>query len=209
MAAEDAIAALPDHWDDIMSRLSPEDAAELAGLVDELGAAERARVVTQIADILVQALPPDHPIRRALVSGDLLQSSAVDLEVVSRTLRERINLAGPSVLRVVTARLLEAPALSEDEVRRHGCDPDDPGLIRLDRPDGTRQWPEFQFAPSNGPYAVVRTINGLLGAESDPIGVADWWLSRNGWLDDRPSRLIGKISDERLVSAAAAVGLEV
>jgi hypothetical protein len=208
MAAEDAIAALADYWDDVMSRLSADRAAELTGLINELGGTDRPRVVTRIADILVQALPRDHAVRRALVRGDLFQHSVTDLAVLSQVLRERANPTGSDALRAVTARLLEAPALTEEEVRQHGCDPDDPDLIRLERPDGARQWPEFQFT-HYGAHAVVREINSLLGAENDPIGVGDWWLSRNGWLDDRPSRLIGTIPDERLVSAAAAVGLEV
>jgi hypothetical protein len=208
MAAEDAIAALADNWDDVMSRLSADQSAELAGLVVELGGTDRPRVITRIADIMVEALPRDHVVRRALVRGDLFQRPVTNLEMLSRVLSEHAN-ATDNALRVVTTRLLAATALTEEEVRQRGCDPDDPDLIHLDRPDGTRQWPEFQFAPGNGPYPVVREINRLLGAENDPIGVADWWLSRDGWLDDRPSHLIGTIPDERLVSAAAAVGLEV
>lgn len=213
MAVEDAIAALRDHWDDVMSRLSADQASELIGLVDGLGGADRVRAATRMADLLVQALPRDHPVRRALVSGDLLHGPTADLPTLSRALREQITqiavVDAADILRIVTARLLAAPALIEQEVRRHGCDPEDPDLIRLDRPDGRRQWPEFQFAPGNGPVPVVREINGLLGADTDPIGVADWWLSRNGWLNDSPSLLIGQVPDEQLMSAARAVGLEV
>jgi hypothetical protein len=55
----------------------------------------------------------------------------------------------------------------------------------------------------------VRAINTLLNAAGDPIGVADWWLSRNGWLGTRPSDLLGRVPDEVLLSAARAVGSEV
>ncbi len=66
----------------------------------------------------------------------------------------------------------------------------------------------FQFAPGDGPLPVVRAINALLNAAGDPVGVADWWLSRNGWLDGRPSELLGRVPDEALLSAALAVGSE-
>ena len=110
---------------------------------------------------------------------------------------------GELILRSVAGRLLRAPALSEDQVRQRGADPADPGLIRLDRPDGGQQWPEFQFAPGRGPWPVVREVNQLLEAAAYPLGAADWWLSRNGWLDGQPSQLIGTIPDDHLVRARA------
>ena len=92
---------------------------------------------------------------------------------------------------------------------RRGADPADPGLIRLDRPGGGGQWPEFQFAAEGGLLPVVRAVNQLLHAASDPVGAADWWLSRNAWLDGQPSLLIGEVPDDYLVRAARAVGAEV
>ena len=84
-----------------------------------------------------------------------------------------------------------------------------PGVIRLPRPDGGQQWPAFQFAPGNGPLPVVRAINTLLDSAADPIGVTDWWLSRNGWLDGPPSELLGHVPDDVLLDAARVVGSEV
>jgi hypothetical protein len=49
----------------------------------------------------------------------------------------------------------------------------------------------------------------MLGAETDPLGVADWWLGVNPWLDGRPSDLIGDVPDEILLRAARAVTEEV
>lgn len=210
MAIEDAMMALRDHWDDVMVRVGIEKASDLNELVEQLDGPGGPRVVIRIADLLVETLPPDHPVRRALVSGDLFQRSPMDWPSIGRVLRDRAKAIDVGeILRGVTARLLAAPALMEKEVRRRGVDPDDPGLIRLDRPDGGQQWPEFQFVPGDGPFPVVRKVNGLLGAHTDPIGVADWWLSRNGWLNDRPSALIGNVPDARLVSAARAVSAEV
>jgi hypothetical protein len=221
VAVEDAIAALLQHFDDVIAQLTPRAAGELRRLAGELGGSGRREAADQIADILAEGLPARHPVRRALVERDMSTPAVLDWEMVAAELFERAGLSGrgsvagddvPSVaeiLRVVTERLLAAPALSEQQVRGHGGDPADPGLIRLTRPDGGQQWPAFQFAPGNGPLTVVRAINLLLDAAGDPVGVADWWLSRNGWLDGRPSDLLGRVPDDALLSAARVVGSEV
>ena len=49
----------------------------------------------------------------------------------------------------------------------------------------------------------------MLHAARDPIGVADWWLSRNSWLDGRPSELLGRVPDGDLLGAARAIHSEV
>jgi hypothetical protein len=131
------------------------------------------------------------------------------VRVAGVSLRDQDPRPSGWILRDVTERLLGAPALTESEVRRRGADPADPGLIRLDRADGGWQWPEFQFARAGGPWPVVRAVNQLLGAAADPVGTADWWLSKNGWLDDEPQRLIGTVPDDLLMQAARAVGSEV
>jgi hypothetical protein len=41
------------------------------------------------------------------------------------------------------------------------------------------------------------------------MGVADWWLGVNPWLDGRPSDLVGDVPDELLLRAARAVTEEV
>jgi hypothetical protein len=118
-------------------------------------------------------------------------------------------LSSAWILSSVVDRLLAMPALTADQVRQRGGDPGDPFLIRLEQRGGSQQWPEFQFAAGGGPLAVVRAINRLLGAAADPVGTADWWLSRNGWLDAQPSLLIGAVADDVLVQAARAIRSEV
>jgi hypothetical protein len=230
MAVEDAIAALAGHWDDVMARLGPERAGEVRDLVGRLGGPGHDDAVSAITDILIDGLPSAHAVRRALAAGDVFQAPVADWPAITALLRDRAARATPpapppsgddgtdgtdgepptaaEILRAVTGRLLAAPALTEQEVRRRGGDPADPGLIRLERPDGGWQWPDFQFAPGNGPLPVVRAINDLLGAASDPIGVAGWWLTRNGWLGGRPCLLLGTVPDDVLLSAARAVGSE-
>jgi tetratricopeptide (TPR) repeat protein len=112
--------------------------------------------------------------------------------------------ASGAALRDVTKRLLRLPAIGETRLHELGLDPEDPGLLRLPRPDGSYRWPEFQFSHGDVPD-VVRSINQLLGAHDDPIGVASWWLGRNGWLGEAPSRLIGQVADGLLLQAARAV----
>ena len=220
MAVEDAIGALLEHWDEVVAQLGPEAAAELRRLVGELRGPGREEAVDRIVDLLDQELPVRHPVRRALVQGDLAAPTVLDWEIISAALLEQAGLSFddaaftdvPSVdeiLRIVTQRLLAAPALSEQQVREHGIDPADPGLVRLTRPDGSHQWPAFQFVPGDGPHPVVLAINTMLHAARDPIGVADWWLSRNSWLDGRPSELLGQVPDRVLLSAARAIHAEV
>jgi hypothetical protein len=215
MAIEDAINALPGHWDDVLAQLGPEKAAELTALAGMLGGDDHQQAATRIAGLLVAGLPARHPVRRALAGGYLFAPAAIDPAAVAAILSRRVTVSVPGgelptaaeILRAVTDRLLAAPAYSEQEVRRSGADPEDPVLIWLARPDGGRQWPAFQFAPGQaGALPVVRAINAMLGAAADPVGVADWWLSRNAWLSAQPSLLLGRDADDRLLSAARAVG---
>jgi hypothetical protein len=220
VAFEDAILALREYWTDVMDRLDDRSRADLIRLLDRLDGTDRPRASAMTADFLVEKLPRDHPVRRALVSGTMFAPATLDWPDVLESFRqlsaaERQGLVVPApaatVVREVTARLLRQPALTEEEVRDLGLDPADPGLIRLRRADGRYQWPSFQFAPSElGPVSdVVRRVNKLLGANSDPIGAADWWLSRNDWLGEAPCRLLGQIADHLLIEAAQAVVAEV
>jgi len=246
MTAEDALAALAEHWDDVLARLGTARGQELRDLIAQLGGADHTAVVIRITQLLGRELPPDHPVRRALAKGFRFAPRPADWSALRHNLlaAEAAALAGlalsgvsaetagtgpeaghgqdgspgrgaadgvtpDEVLSEVAGRLLRAPALAADEVRLRGADPADPGLIRLDRPDGGQQWPSFQFAPGGGALPVVRTVNLMLGAETDPLGVADWWLGANAWLSGRPSDLIGDVSDELLLRAARRVAEEV
>ncbi|HET9967102.1 MAG TPA: hypothetical protein VFQ68_02630 [Streptosporangiaceae bacterium] len=214
MAIEDALTALPEHVDDVASRLGEAKTRELLDFIDQLEGPSRKRALARITDLLVEGLPPEHPVRRALVEGYLFTSATLDLTALTGALKDWVTVPAPEspaerIVREVTGRLLRAPALSADEVRERGGDPADPALIRLDRPDGGQQWPAFQFAPGGGPLAVVRKVNQLLDAAGYPLGAADWWLSRNGWLGEQPSLLIGTVPDDHLVGAARAIRSEV
>src|SRR5262245_48151531 len=197
MGLRQAMAILADGWDDLANRLSGNDFAELARLAGEFAGAavpaEAAEVAEEIADHLGDRLDEEHPLRRALAAPETRYASVDPAEWVdlAGALRIRLNPAEPTaaeVLRRATEWLLAAPAVSEAELREKGQDPGDGDLIRLDRADGTGQWPAFQFAADGSPLALVRAINQLLDAADDPWGVADWWLGHNGWLGGAPAR---------------------
>jgi hypothetical protein len=195
-------------------------------------AAVRQDAALDIVEIVAPLLPAGHPVRRALAADShRLAGSAVDWNPPVDLLRARLA-AGPSLLaatrpdsaadpgeagpaggraagegdadREAEDWLLAAPAADLAEIRQHGLDPADPGLIRIGRPAGDARWPRFQFDPSGQPRAVVTQINLLLDADRDPWGVADWWLGPNAWLDATPADLLGQADDGRLVDAARA-----
>jgi hypothetical protein len=221
--------ALSEHWADVAERLGPAREQELRELVEsDLGGAGHTGAVVRITQLLTRELPAEHPVRRALARGYLFAGAPTDrdwptlrgnlLAAAGFAARAEVPAEDPEdsedpdepdeILAGIAGRLLRAPALTADEVRRRGADPGDPGLLRLDRPDGGQQWPSFQFA-AYGAFPVVRTVNLMLDAETDPFGVADWWLGGNAWLDGRPSDLIGAVPDEQLLRAARAVTEEV
>jgi hypothetical protein len=229
MAIEDAIAALRDQLPDVIAQLGEERGTTLIQLIGRLGGTDRSQALVEIADLLVEGLPREHPVRRALIGGTLLAPGTLDWPGIIRDFQDlvagvsfpaapdlssaapqpRSPVPGEEILAAVTGRLLRAPALGEPDVRGLGVDPDDPGLVRLTRPDGQHQWPAFQFGADGSVPAVVRSVNRLLGAQHDPVGTGDWWLSRNGWLQDVPARLIGIVPDDLLLRAAQAVSSEV
>jgi hypothetical protein len=163
-----------------MARLDAQARADLARMLAELAGPDRPGTLSQIADLLVEGLPRDHPVRRALVGGRLLAPAVIDWPAITRALLDLSaapSLSGEDrphggVLLDVTRRLLGTAAISEAEVRGLGLDPGDPGLVRLVRADGRHQWPAFQFGPDGDVPAVVRAVNELLGARTGPFGVA-------------------------------------
>jgi hypothetical protein len=93
VAIEDAIAALPEHWADVTARLGERDRQELYGLIGGLSGPDHNRVVSRLADLLVEGLPASHPVRRALVAGDLFAPATVDWPAVGQVLRRQAELA--------------------------------------------------------------------------------------------------------------------
>jgi hypothetical protein len=149
-----------------------------------------------------------------LVLGELSPSSAIRRELdralgfprftVGTARWRELTPATTKVRPPVDAWLLTADADSPATLRRRGVDPDMPGLIRLPRPDGRVSLPAFQFTSAGKPKPLVLRINELLGADTDPWGVADWWLCPNIWLTGTPADLLGALDDHVMVAAAVA-----
>ncbi|WP_030863152.1 hypothetical protein [Streptomyces sp. NRRL S-37] len=178
----------------------------------------------------LSALPPKHPVSAALGSrryaadgtGGRALPSADAIGAVLNLLEARDATAAPDsgprtgvepapepaeLLAAARERLLAAPALTEREHAELLSSPEDrPELIRLvdPRPGGSgARCPRFQFRPGTlQPLPVVLRINGLLRADLDPWGAADWWLGGNGWLHGVPADLLGTLPDEELEGAA-------
>lgn len=213
MGLKHAMRVLAEEWDAVLAEVPPDNRPTLLELVAELATeavpADSVEIAEEIADLLGVALPPEHPFRRALaVPESRLAPSGTATELAewlgpAQILLRRLRGSSlPSVEDRVRARLLSAPALTEDDLLASGQNPDDAGLIRLVRPDGAAQWPVFQFGPDGRPREVVRTVNELLDAAADPWGVADWWLAYHGWLRDAPERVLGSADPQQLIDLA-------
>ncbi|ACY96985.1 hypothetical protein [Thermomonospora curvata] len=219
MGLRQAMTVLTQQWEDIVSRLPDDERAELTGLARELAAQSdpetAAEIAEEIADLLRSHLPVDHPFRQALREGGDRWASTAQTDFwpqLSETLWARLIDLQPTPEQIaaqIIERLLAAPALDAEQVRAQGIDPADSDLIRLNRADGTPQWPAFQFSDAGAHLDVIREVNRILDAADDPFGVADWWLGENGWLGGVPARLLGDIEAEELIAAARADVAEV
>ncbi|WP_328876693.1 hypothetical protein OHT76_34325 [Streptomyces sp. NBC_00287] len=164
-----------------------EPAAERAArtVLDALPAEEAARL-RQDGDPGRYAGPP----AAALHEG----YAAVDLCML---VLDGNPMVGP-VLGPVRERLLAQPALE-------WWPGAEPLLIVLSGEDGRRRLPLFQFEAGTLPWRIVPEVNSVLGAETDPWGAADWWLSRTTWWDGAPAELLGRGRDAELLGAARAL----
>jgi hypothetical protein len=227
------LRAVANYWDDIQRYADPGQRERLAALLAGTAEPDADEARAALADDLLDILPPDHPVSQLLRAGilytdELSARSEAELADDLRRLRTRIfaqspagttaaavaaavsaadgaGLPGDDFDRRVQARLLALPSLPAGDPRSQAVAPD-PGLIRLPGPDGTARLPAFQFAPSGGPWPVVREINTLLNAAADPWGVACWWVDPHGRLDAAPASLLGQGEDALLRLVAESVG---
>jgi hypothetical protein len=157
--------------------------------------------------LLVTALPPDHPVTRAVLDEAQRGGTAtLDLDAVEEEARLLLATLNPAptaeeVRERARARLLAAPAYPLGEVAQ----PEAEGLIRLTTPSGATRLPAFQFASDGRAREVVVQINRLLGCDRDPWGAAGWWLSPHLRLGGVPADLLDEVDGEALVRAAHAV----
>lgn len=219
MGLRHAIHALDDHWLDVRDRLSTAEFDRLTGLVAAFtGEAIPARspvAAMAIPRFLRRVLPDGHPVLAALEREEsrfVVEHDPVvlaDWLDLAHRLRWRLLGAGrqPTAEEVVEGAcrwLLAAPAYDEAQLRAWDQDPDDPDLVRLQRVDGSGQWPEFQFGPDHAVLELVRAVNRILEVSDDPWGVADWWLGAHEQLAAAPAALIGRVEPQVLIAAAVA-----
>lgn len=220
MGFADAVHELRRHWQDLPELLDGDARDELTTLTHEaLGARTDQRLYEAwhaVVDLVMSRLPADSHLRASV-------AAALDTHRLAEArANEEHRLPLPPVPAVAGSHrpdppadrrpsiedwILEAPAISEVSMRRRGRDPDQPGLIRLHKVDGRVSLPRFQFSPTGEPRRVVLRINEILGADTDPWGVADWWLCPNVWLAGTPVHLLDT-RDEHLLVAAAVVAVE-
>ncbi|MFI6324084.1 hypothetical protein ACIBG8_41620 [Nonomuraea sp. NPDC050556] len=201
------LVAFATHWEDIHTTVTAEQSSDLDELAAELAGASRReaqlRVRYLMAELLGNALPPGHLVRRAIRDGERGEDiETVDLED-SVALLTLTSVRRSS--RLAKLELLAEPGYTVDEVRARGADPDLDGLLRLPTPEGGQRLPAFQFTESGAVPPVIIEINELLRSADDPWGVADWWLRGNSWLGGVPAELLASTSSEELLRAARAV----
>ncbi|MDS0133225.1 MULTISPECIES: hypothetical protein [unclassified Amycolatopsis] len=205
MAHYNGIIEIARDLEHVLARFEPGDAAELVSLLRVFSAsteAGRDRVASEIARLVMRSLGPDDPVFKALNEtryAHVRQGSLAALFSV------RLALGLPASDDPRERILGSQPVTAATELRSHGVDPDLPDLIRLPRPDGSVSVPDFQFDVDRRPRSVVLQVNRVLGAETDPWAVADWWVSGNVWLDAVPVTLVAdRIAEPGLVAAATA-----
>ncbi|MFC8230561.1 hypothetical protein [Streptomyces sp. NPDC057287] len=214
------LAAAAARWERVVGLLGPGQLERLAGLLGDVrqggdrgeqAEGRRHEAALGAAELLAATLPdlsggggqgrftltapgPEAGAQHATHQG----FSAEDLAVL---LLDGHRMVGP-LLGPVRRRLLAAPALDPDTLRRAGTDPDTPVLIRLTGTGGAVRLPSFQFTVAARPQPIVTGVNAVLAADRDPWGAADWWLSANAWLGVRPETLVGTTDEARLLDTA-------
>lgn len=214
MTEHDFLVTLANNWPDVLTQLPPEHARRFTELVSQIRSAsssEEAANASYKLRQLSQELPFGHEVREAASKVRYAaNSAAIDLTYIATVLGDLDLQVWPDDDDDPDAWLLAAPSLSEQEVRALGIAPERPDLIRLPGKDqdSRPRLPAFQFGADGQLVPIVLAVNELLGAGTDPWGVADWWLGENAWLDAVPANLIGRVADTVLLQAAQAVRWE-
>ncbi|WNV85317.1 hypothetical protein [Umezawaea sp. Da 62-37] len=198
--------ALAEQWDRVNAELDAGDRALLQDLVERLANAlpdSRPELRAEIRSLLFAKLEENDPV---VVTGRRFSEPRAAEEVVLAAATTRIRLLLTHLKPWPAHRRILATACESASVlRRRGIDPDLPDLIRLDREDGTVAVPSFQFDAEGAPVELVLRVNRVLEAWEDPWGVADWWLSRNTWLNRPPVELLPESEDTLVMAAALAL----
>jgi hypothetical protein len=131
---------LVEHWGSAAVRLGPEELRRVRELVRLFAAAgtagQRQRAACRLAEYACSVVPPDHPVAVAGTGIDPagrhpaehFAAEASDWTALAAALARRAGETDPDA----RTRLLAAPALTAEQLRLRGGDPELRGLIRLD-----------------------------------------------------------------------------
>ncbi|MEV7780944.1 hypothetical protein [Kitasatospora sp. NPDC088351] len=213
MDPQAVLAAAAADWERLAALIGAEGLRRLAGplgAMRDTGTRDPAdgRPAEAAARLLLDLLPADEAGRLDRAAGARYATAAADgtaadfrADDLAVLVLDGHRMVGP-VLGEVRRRLLAATAVDRAELDRLGGDPRAPGLLRLAGPGGHERLPRFQFDAAGRLRPTVLAVNTLLGADRDPWGVADWWLSPNAWLGAAPAELLGTGREHELTDAA-------
>jgi hypothetical protein len=220
MAIEDALQVVAADWTDIEPRLKVSELIALAQIGRQSSPGDEASRSLAVLEIIADALPPAHEAWSALRSSgtrfdpgfhrgsSLATAQLIDLaaDALATTMAPADAAADYLEERSVAAIVASGGLHGDDDGGSLDDSSDLIGGQRLlsIRVDGRLFFPLFQFR-SPGSYEqheLVRRLREQLGAASDPVGAAAWWLTPNPWLQARPADLLGTLREAQIEYAA-------
>lgn len=195
-------ALLAEHWHDALSGLGETGRARLEELLAATGPTDPTELRAELEDLLLDALPPDHPLivmlrNRFRFDAGAARPDPSEGRSAAIPLRDwlsaRLPAAAPEeepwtwMHRRVRERLLALPwRPGEDAAIARWRDL----LVRLDGPSGL-QVPTFQLDEEGHAWPELLEVNRLLDAGRDPWGVCCWWVDPHAELGHPPVDLLG------------------
>jgi hypothetical protein len=166
--------------------------AELTPYLEDLNSYVRGLLVTERN---LEQLSRPSPLR------EHLDQTAIVAEAM-RAVRSEKMLTATEVSNLRGSRSTTNPRQYAARLRREG------DLLALPIRKNSFEYPAFQFDRRGQIFPVARKVNALLGAASDPWGVASWWVSPHGALPHSasPRTLLGKQDEMLMAIAKAEVG---
>jgi hypothetical protein len=214
MALADALIALASDWLNVRERISPSDlerARRLLAAAVHGGAWEPDTLLLS----LLSNEPANHPAWRALRESPARRTAPATFPVETAAAALRLvierdavvpqagDIGEPDAERVeveAEERIWAVPTLPVNELTHRYN-----GLLVLDRAHAGYA-PLFQFDEKLELLPTVAEVNFILGADTDPWGVASWWLTPHAALRAIPADELRTGTEERVLAAATAAG---
>lgn len=219
---------LAEHWEQIIAVVDDPTRVKLVRLVGGEEDLDPEQVQADLEDLLLDALPADHPVivhmrdrllfQAAVHEGPSLADTQEWLRhaVLSEPPTQQQPVApvrpGRDLLAEVRRGLLELPAYDHESL---GLWAGEVALIRLRAEDGTVRVPAFQLSTGfdadssvvpDHPLSVVLETNRVLWADRDPWGAASWWVYPHAMVGVPPVELLGSENEDWLPALARRLG---